>query len=267
MKIHGLSCFQTANGLQAMGSGRLKLATNHTELFEFADPKLGGSEYLSANIPTVFLRKFYYNEFLAHLVGVIKKTRDKFGRVGFWGIAAMVDDDRPLQLEIIDHLFELSYYADRPSSDERSDRFEEIVSEYTEFASGDLAPYEGNLSMVFSIPGGVLSEQVLVRFKSLMEVEPVNYSTTIVQLGQVANKNLGDLDESNFMFWRQTLIDEARSTQSKLEFENLEPHVKRFIQRTDKLGVPRPESVDADFENYLIALIKYVNSSVSQRHK
>ena len=236
MKIHGLACFQTSNGLQAIGSGRLKLATNHTELFEFADPKLGGSEYLSANTPTVFLRKFYYNEFLAHLVGVIKKTRDKFGRIGFWGIAAMVDDDKPLQLETVDHLFELSDYADRPSSHERNNRFEEIVGEHTEFASGSLAPYEGKLSMVFSIPDGVLSEKVLFRFKSLMEVEPANYSTTIVQLGQVSNKNLGNLDETNFSNCRKVLIDEASSIQSKLEYESLKPHVKhekrnnRFIR-------------------------------------
>ena len=198
MKIHGLACFHTYNGLRAIGSGRLKFANKHTSLFEFGNPGLGGSEYLSANIPTIFVRKFYYRDILAHLVGVVKKTRDKFGRTGFWGVSAMVDDDKPIDVAIVDCLFGIIEFADKSTIEERETCFREVIAEYDDFAPGKLEQYEARNTLVFSIKKGILSDEILQRSKSLMQIEPSAYSTLIIQLGSVANANLGELDRDAF---------------------------------------------------------------------
>jgi len=267
MKIHGLACFQTSDGLQAYGSGRLKFASKHTPLFEFRDPMRGGSEYLSPNVPTVFVRKFYYRGILAHLVGVVKKTRDRAGRVGFWGVSAMVDDDKPVNVDFVDRLFNIADFADRGTIEEREARFQEVLGEHDAFAPGELEEYEGYDSLVFSIDSGILSDEVLHRSKSLMEIEPSTYSTIIVQLGKVATPNLGELDRRKYEEYADILESQASEIQAEIDFENLAPHIKKFVERTDKLGVERPDIVDAEFENYLIALIRYVNSSVARKQK
>jgi hypothetical protein len=267
MKIHGLACFQTSDGLKAYGSGRLKFASKHTPLFEFRDPMRGGSDYLSSNIPTVFVRKFYYRGLLAHLVGVLKKTRDRTGRVGFWGVSAMVDDDKPINVEIVDYLFGIAEFADQETIEGREACFQEVLGEHDNFPPGELEEYEERDSLVFSIQSGILSDEILHRSKSLMEVEPSSYSTLIVQLGNVATPNLGELNQEKFAEYYDLLTEQASHIQAEIDFENLAPHIKKFIERTDKIGVPRPEIVDAEFENYLIALIRYVNSSISQKQR
>lgn len=267
MKIHGLACFETSNGLQAWGTGRLLFADRYTEIFEFGNPKFGGSEYLSTSVPTFFVRKFYFRGILAHLVGVVKKTRDNFGRAGFWGLAAMVDDDKPMQVEILEQLFELSDRTYTSSIQSRNDMYKSVLENDIEMPPGDLSNYEDSETMIFSVPNGILSNEILRWCKSLMMIEPSRYSTLIVQLGKVENINLGKLDAKKFSEVSESLTQEAKEIQADLDLENMEPHVRRFIERTDKIGVERPESVDAEFENYLIGLIRYVNSSVAQRKK
>ena len=267
MKVHGLACFETSNGLQASGSGRLQFANKHTELFEFGNPKLGGSEYLSANVPTFFIRKFYYRGILAHLIGIVKKTRDKFGRVGFWGMAAMVDDDKPIQVDIVKSLFQTSDIAHTSTLEERQELYTELLSVNDNFPPGELSQYEDRESLIFSVTDGILSDQILQRCKVLMEIEPSYYSTVIVQLGKVAIKTLGELDDQNFSEISSRLREEADDIQAEIDLENMEPHLKRFYERTEKIGVLRPEIVSPEFEDYLIALIRYVNESVSQKKK
>lgn len=267
MRIHGLACFETSNGLQASGSGRLKFADKHTGLFEFRTPKLGGSEYLSTNVPTFFIRKFYYRGILAHLVGVVKKTRDKFGRAGFWGIGAMVDDDQPLESDLVNSIFELSDRAYTSSAQERQEIYSELLAENGDFPPGDLAEYEEREVLLFSIEEGTLSDKILSRSKHLMEIEPSYYSTVIVQLGKAASHTHVELSEEQFKHVSDQLASEAEQIQSHVDLENMDPHIRRFMERTDKLGVPRPDWVDADFESYLIGLIRYVNSSVAQKKR
>ena len=149
----------------------------------------------------------------------------------------------------------------------REARFQEILGEYDTFAPGELEEHEGGDSLVFSIDSGILSDEVLHRSKSLMSIEPSTYSTIIVQLGKVATPNLGELDREKYEEYAGILESLASEIQAEIDFENLAPHIKRFVERTDKLGVERPDIVDAEFENYLIALIRYVNFSVSRRQK
>ena len=173
----------------------------------------------------------------------------------------MVDDDKPINVEIVDYLFGVAEFADRETVVEREKCFREVLLEHDAFAPGTLGQYEARNSLVFSIEKGILSDKILHRSKSLMEIEPSAHSTIIVQLGSVANSNLGELDQGNYEKYASILTEEANEIQEAIDFENLAPHIKRFIERTDKIGADRPEVVDAEFENYLIALIRYVNLS------
>ena len=276
MDIHGLACFQTSDGLQAFGSGRLKSATQNTSLFEFRDPMRGGSEYLSSTVPTVFVRKFYYRDIPAHLVGVVKKTNDKFGRTGFWGVSAMVDDDKPIDVKTVDYLLGVLEFSDKGTIGERQACFRKVLGEHDKFPPGPLAAYEAHKSLVFSIGNGALSNQILQMSKSLMKIEPSMYSTIIVHLGAMRSPNLGELTKAKYDEYVSILQDDAEEIEAELDdLEGPTPavaptvprHVQRFIDRGVHLGVKRPEGVDADFEDYLIALIKYVNASLAKRKK
>jgi hypothetical protein len=89
----------------------------------------------------------------------------------------------------------------------------------------------------------------------------------IVQLGKAASHTHVELSEEQFKHVSDQLASEAEQIQSHVDLENIDPHIRRFMERTDKLGVPRPDWVDADFESYLIGLIRYVNSSVAQKKR
>lgn len=267
MKIHGLACFETINGLTAFGSGRLADASRHTELFEFTNPKLGGNNYLSASIPTIFIRKFYYKGILAHLVGIVQKSRDSFGRAGFWGVAMMVDDDKPINQEVVAALLDIAVDIDTYEKVDRTNLYHEIIAQAGNYPAGTLDPYDANEVLAFSVEDGKPTDEIFQRSKDLMDIEPSNYSTVIIQLGKVANFTLGELDEHAFATWSERLNAEADGIQHQLKYENMTDHERRFQERTEKIGVTRPEFVNPEFENYLISLIRYVNNSIASKRR
>jgi len=179
----------------------------------------------------------------------------------------MVDDDKPINVDMVDYLFGLTEFSDTEDKSKKIDLFKDVLSQHDEFPPGELSPYEASDSFVFTAKNGVLTNEILQRAKSLMEIEPSNFSTVIVQLGSVANPNLGELDDSNFSSISERLTADADEIQAELDHANLQVHQRKFIERTDKIGVKRPDLVDAEFENYLIALIRYVNESIAQKRR
>ena len=260
----GLCYFETMNGLVAYGSGYLSEANKHSEVFELTC----SSSIPLLDEPSMFVKKFYCSGELAHLIGIVLKREDAFGRDGFWGVAIMLDDDKELTEETWSDFKKHARYVLSINEKNRINELDSILKRGSIKNPNNklsLAQYERNDQLLYSTGSEILDGSASIRNRpiNLIKIAPRKYSTIILQnkdnAVQRPSRNLDDTKQYE---------DVKDEFEEQNKYEGL-PIYRKFMDRTEKLkgimGTSRPESVDAEFENYIISLIKYVEEEVKQK--